>query len=136
MEWTEKDRRIFTYHDGADLVHGDPLDIQMRLAVNLPDQAVVVAKIKDTSAAGADPARLFEAWQASERLWNAVREAFQMKEYDRTTGTGATNALCVAVWNEFQAFLSGLKKNGVTPPTSPPSTASPPAPSITPLTSA
>ncbi len=134
MDWGE--RKIFKYHDGLQEVYGDPLLIQGEIAICFPDSVTVVATIRNTRTDESDHVRLMAAWHARRRLCGAVREAFQMAPYDRLTGKGAVDAQCIAVWNLFQEFLLTLKKNGASPPTSPPSTASPPDLSTTPPLSA
>ncbi len=135
MSWTETERRIFEYHDGAQKVYGDPLEINMRLSLTLPDADEVRRKINESDKPGLSPEEVYAAWAAHEKLCLAVREAFQMVEFDRTTGKGATSAQCIAVWNMFSRFMQKKNPSGDTLPTSPPSMESFPPVLTTPPTS-
>lgn len=123
MQFPDEQRRIFSYHDGAGVVHGDPLELHRRVCFLLGDPSKVVDEVCSADAAGADEHTIRQAMAASEKLCGAIRTAFQMVEFDRKTGQGATESQCFGVWNAFCAHLAELKKKPASPLTSSPPTA-------------
>lgn len=108
--FTEDERRIYgPYFNGAKEVLADPL------ALNRKIKALM----------GGNPAKLVEdynsgiaevAFEAGERFFAAVREAFGLVAFDPETGDGMTESDCLKCWNDFQSWL---KKKDVTDRNSP-----------------
>jgi hypothetical protein len=107
--YTEQEKKIFPYFDGAARVFGDPVTIRRRLTGFLDGNPNAVVDACNST----DPAT---AMQADEKLLAAIRFAFDMP-FDRTTGTGATEDECFAAYDAFTAFMEQKKTSGEPTPT-------------------
>lgn len=102
--WSDQEKQIFKYHTGAAEQYGDPLAIERKL------RALTAGQPGKLAAQTADPELDDASWaRAEEKLIQAVREAFEMAPFDKTTGQGATDAMCKRLWNDFWGYLE--KKN-------------------------
>ncbi len=131
--FSESDRRIFEYFDGSTLdeagkpvkLYGDPIDLHARINAILEGEA---NDVYDRAHAGDA-----DAHANLTRLVDAIRETFGLAPFDRTTGQGATFAMCLKVWDAFASFLDEKKNPPACSPTSPQPTEAgcSPVPSIT-----
>jgi hypothetical protein len=90
------------YSNGEGMVYGDPLRIHRRLTAGLRGDPNTV--IKDSNSE--DPA---VSYPATERLVQAVIQAFEMKPFDPATGKGATTDLALST---LATFTEWLRKKG------------------------
>lgn len=105
-EFTEQDRRIFSYQYRGRPQFGDPLAVDRRLRGALgADADDVLRQANSPDPAIADP--------AGERLMDAVRHALQLPPFDPETGDGATEEDCRDALAAFDAFMQ--KKSGSSP---------------------
>lgn len=107
--FTEEQRRIFQYHNGSGEVWGDPLPIGRHMRQQLggdPNEALKDARSEDVAVRDA----------ATERLVQAVRVAFDMVPFDKATGTGADEAICLAALDRFLTWNEDQKKSAVSSP--------------------
>ena len=95
---TEKD--IFQYFDGVLAVYGDPLAIERRMEEHLGQP--IAQALQETKAAEISLSR-----RAEDRLFAAVREAFEMAPWYKQTGEGATEKDCRLA---FKALVDFIKK--------------------------
>lgn len=137
MLFQDDEKKIFEYQSGAETLYADPLAVSRKILLLTggdPNRLVEQATAADPATAG--PEALFAASSAADRLLAAVREAFDLPPFDRTTGQGATEGHVLGVWQAFCAFLQKKSPPPASAPTSPVPTESPsPSPSATPCTS-
>lgn len=139
--FTEQDRNIFPYFDGAVKVFGDPLAIHARFTLacegepnNLLQDAEELPELKEGEMRDPEPpARTCQRIAAQQRLRLAARAALEMVAYDKATGSGATDDMVdAALWSWLEWLESKKKPSALLPTTSLPSPGSPiPAPSPT-----
>lgn len=124
MMYTEADRHIFKYHNGAEEVYADPLAALrqvMFLTGGDPDSltdAVFYPKKNnevtgDISAMTTQDQRVkaaLNAKQAEQKIIAVVREVFEMKPYSKKDNTGAQDSLCLIVWREFTRYIAKKKR--------------------------
>ena len=139
--FTDAEKAIFKYHDGAQPRCGDPTTLRRRLIQRLGDPGAVVAKINAGTASKADLQTVLDALGASEQLIEGVRDVFGMQPFDGATGQGATDAMVLGVARAFFRSCATPASDAALPPSSSPSTASTsatptPASAITATTSA
>lgn len=119
FQFSDDERRIFSYHDGISPQFGDPIDLQRRIDFTLPKAHELIAKINTARpVTGQDWQSLSEdlirdACIASEALTRGIRQVFELPELDRSTGKGCTEAMVLAVWNRFCAFQLEKKNQPV-----------------------
>lgn len=136
-------RNVFSYYNGKEIIFADPLAVHRRLTRALdgnPNE--VLGKVdlgiagppdsyasEEDYAAALEQERLTEPlrYEATERMVEAVRAAFDMAPFNRLDGAGATEEDCRAALDTFIVFMEGKKKAPVNSPTSSPLTA-PPSP--------
>lgn len=107
--FSDEERRVFAYHDGAGTVHGDPLAIWRRmLAAFDGDLDVVLEQARHDQAAVWAP--------AMGRLVEAVRDVFAMRPFDPATGQGATDEDCLAALRAWQGWLAKKKATAASSP--------------------
>lgn len=99
--FSEDERRIFPYHDGAVQRYGDPVRMHRKLTVAL--EGDVNRWLVDASSGD-----LHLVDQAKDRLVAAVRSAFEMAPFDPDSGRGAVEADC---WAALNSFLEWSEKN-------------------------
>lgn len=100
--FSEQERKVFSYYDGAQRVFGDPMRIlrgMLREFAGDPNPAL--ENMNHAEAAVWVP--------AMEGVVAAVRIAFDMVPYDKATGTGATEADCLAALHAWQEYLNSKK---------------------------
>jgi hypothetical protein len=141
---------IFKYFDGQNEVHGDPTAIERKLrlatggrfydilrATQKPkDYKGWLDEIADEKTPEERRAGLLQsvrdanlaADQAAEEITPAIRAAFEMVPFDKTTGQGATDDHCIDAWNAFTAFREQKKSSGEKEPKSATSMGSAPSP--------
>lgn len=106
--FSPEDRRIFgPYFNGAEMVHADPLQVYRRLQFRLDGESNKYLKL----AREGDPSEKFHAW---EKLIPAVRYAFDMPDFDPSTGKGSQEADCRAVLRAYLEFVQEKKEPGPT----------------------
>jgi hypothetical protein len=116
--------RTFSYTVLGERVYGDPIAIHRRFTLATggdPDALLqLVAPPEGQPETSTDILRRLDA---EEQLARAARKAFQLPEYDTTTGQGATDDEALSLlWK----WLEWMQKKSLTPaptPTSPPPTA-------------
>lgn len=119
--FSEAERRIFQYFDGAGAVWGDPLALERALLSCLgPDAGRVLEEANS-------PDNLL-ALAATGQLVEGIRTAFSMVPFDPSSGAGATEAMCLDALEALYDCLDAKKKPAVNLPISPPPTASFPDP--------
>ena len=133
MEFT--DRKIFSYHNGATQVYGDPLALESNLVEQIPDLGGLLDKVNNIAAAQADPLTRLEGVQARRALIAGVRAAFQLVPFEPATGKGATDDHALGIYLAWVAFTQKKSGSMPTPPNTSPSTDST-APTATPATTA
>lgn len=135
--FSEQDRAIFEYHDGNNKVFADPLALRRKLYQVFdgdPDRAIQAAAKADTKyddkgqEIPEEPAQLLNRMYAEEKLVAGFRQLFDMAPFDRTTGTGASEAMCRQVWAQFVEFLEKNDARGEGSPTGSAATESSPTP--------
>lgn len=108
--FTDEQKKIFRYFDGSAWVFGDPLALKRRLSRALDgDPNRYLAALAPES--GDE-----EAFQATEKVIQAVRVAFDMAAFDRNTGGGAKDQHCLDALAAFIDYIHEQKKNGPTLP--------------------
>lgn len=113
--FTPDERKTFRYDPGTGQpVHGDPLAIHYGLLEATDGELSAV--VEDARSQDVRTRVL-----AQRRLAEAVRAAFEMAPFDRTTGAGATMQDCLDACWAFLSYLSQKK----TPPASSPTSAPP-----------
>jgi hypothetical protein len=151
MNYAPGQKAIFNYYDGEGHVWGDPLQIYRllmeatggELGKLLEDsQATLLCPVCKGSLrppGAPEPPRCPEcdgtgeventpvAMPARGRLTGAVRSAFEMKPWDKTTGTGATEEDCQLALNAYLAFLNKKKETPANSQTTSPPTGIHPA---------
>lgn len=106
-------KSIFQYYNGKRSVWGDPLEIEDMMNYLLAGEP---GKVTDQTNVN-DP----EVYvPATNRLVEAVREAFKMAPFDEATGEGATRQDCLDASNAYLRYKKSLKKSTADPSTSPP----------------
>ena len=112
MQFSDKDRLIYRYHDGEKERCADPLAVRRKLIQSaggdlgrLADAAAVKEQPAPDADGGAEIARL----DAEERLLKVIRFGFELPDFDPTTGAGCTEAMCWAVWDDYWKFIEGEK---------------------------
>jgi hypothetical protein len=108
----KKDRCIFRYFDGCKMTTGDPLVIQRALLSYADLNLEADLKLMDAKL----PQLQSEATTARDRVLAAVRSAFQVQPY--ADGKGLTELECFELLGTFGKFLTELKKNFTSLPTS------------------
>lgn len=101
--FSASEMKIFAFNNGTADVFADPLAINRalaRLLDGIPDKVVA-----DTRADN-----LLAAADATEKLTTAVRTAFGLPAFSTTDGSGMTDEMVIAVWNQFQDWLDAKKK--------------------------
>lgn len=113
MQFTDQDRLIYRYHDGAKERCADPLAVRRRLIQSaggdlgkLADAAAVKEKSSPESDGGEEIARL----DAEERLLGVIRYGFELPAFDPATGEGCTEAMLWKIWDDYWAFVEGERK--------------------------
>lgn len=117
MSYTDQERAIFKYFDGAREVYGDPLALWREF----------------TAACGGNPKQWME-WAFDEsqplrhadyngKVIQATRAVFRMVPYDRTTNEGAQDHHVQAALEGLFAFFDQKKTSKDSEPTCTPSTA-------------
>jgi hypothetical protein len=115
--FTEEQRAIFQYSDGAKSVYGDPLAIARQLTIELKGELAQVLKdaYADSPPPGASPdwmappAEALVAAHAMGRFLAAVRAAFRMAPLDLEKGTGATDRDCLAAYDSWASWCDQKK---------------------------
>lgn len=116
--FTDEDRQIFPYHDGAKKVFGDPVEIQRRMNAALEgDVNGVVEKsneFREDIGEDGQPliVRLVSPQMAldyREKLNAAICSAFRLAPFDPATGQGMTSAMLLKVWNAFTDWMEQKK---------------------------
>jgi hypothetical protein len=127
----------FVYFDGLKEVHADRLAVYRQLLIKTrgaPNE--LIRKVFSVDPKTASIEQLEESWQAAQELVDLVRDLFKMEPFDSTTGKGARDEHCWAVWHAFVDAMADDKKKAETSPTGSIPTAPPPGSSpITPPTS-
>ena len=109
--FTPEERLIFPYFDGAKDRFGDPVAIDRRLTIACGgDWADLVRKAlpEETPQEAATI-----VMSHVERLFAAVRSAFEMVPFDSQTGTGALDANVYEAIRSFIEFTVKKKKSSV-----------------------
>lgn len=102
---------VFPYWDGDADVWGDPTKIHRRLSTLLHGKWDLLNVMRNRE----NP---LAADQAAQEALPAVREAFEMKPYDKTTRKGATDRDCYNAVDGLADWLDKVKKNSAPPPNS------------------
>jgi len=111
MMFTDKERKIFKYHDGTKDVYADPLAMNRKLRALMagnPEKVVAAYNGDDDIAADA----------AAEVFFPAIAEAFQVTRFNRLTGEGFVDEDLLKLWEMFQAWLLEKKNRAANSPTS------------------
>src|SRR5262245_37218509 len=120
--FTDEQRRVFKYFDGASWVYGDPLEMKRRFAHELGGDANKVLADMDSEL---EPLR----YEATERVLAAVRLVFQMRPFDRAEGSGADEEHCLQALDALLAYPGAQTKTAaISPITSPPTAPTGPYP--------
>lgn len=86
--------KTFPYHNGVEMVYGDPLGIRRKLTLDLGgDINAAIAKLSSEDA--------IEAAEAGDRVLVALRSALGMVPFDISTGVGATDEDCYAAFDAW-----------------------------------
>lgn len=129
-DFSDKERRIFQYHNGREVVWADPLALRRRLVVALGGD--ISAVVKDVNADRQpegwpdgkeftpDPATVMVAAFAAEKFLAGIRKAFDMAPFDPATGEGADERCCLDAYDAWQEFEDSKKKPAETTPFSRP----------------
>lgn len=99
--FTDSDRAIFAYHDGAKDRFADPLAINRKLAVLLAGDVETALKAAYATTGDADG--------SMQTLLNAVREVFALVPFAEDTGAGVTDAMALKVLSAFSEFMIAKK---------------------------
>ena len=115
------------YECGQGPVYGDPFRLYRGFVHGLGGEPGRVLR-------GCRSADETERFECVERLVATTREVFGLVPFDPADGSGVLDREAVELARQFLLWVEGVKKNGVTPPTSPPITelASCPDPWVTP----
>jgi hypothetical protein len=101
--YTPKERAIFRYYNGAQIVYGDPLHMDLRLREALGGNAKQVYEDYN------DDEHPEVNIPATLKLIEATRAAFEMLPFDPLTGQGARDEHCLkALWDLWE----WTEKNG------------------------
>ncbi len=106
--YAEEEKKIFSYFDGTAEVWGDPIAIERRLT-QLLDGNPNAFITRSTDPNGT------MAYEAAERLWAAVRVAFDMP-FTKADG-GATEDQVTAALDKFSDYLEKKNQSGASTPT-------------------
>lgn len=101
--FSETDRSIFSYFNGKEVVWGDPLRINRRLTHYLGGQV-------DETIASANSDDPVVSFPATERLMDAVDQAFDMVPFDSVAGNGTRDVDRYRVLNSFSTWCDEVKK--------------------------
>ncbi len=139
-QYSAFDRQVFPYFDGATFAEGgepvevyaDPREIDRAMAAALGgdvDATIDLCREYEVDADGKhvlDPqTKLPRRIQlpdvvadANRRLCDAVRKSFQLEPFNRLTGKGATQAMCIKLWNAYQGWVEKKETPAASSPTS------------------
>ena len=124
FDFTDEQRRIFSYSNGAAQMLGDPLDLDMRLKEALEFRWSEICEDAQPLDSNGMPRPEPTVVAAHKKLVAGTIQAFDLIPFDPVTGTGCTTAMVMAVYNAFVDFQNGLKKklsdSSASPPPSPP----------------
>ncbi len=102
---------VFRFFDGYNWVYGDPLELNRRLWFTAGKLDDVIKKVnfivKKRSEATSEEIK--EGHEAMKTLISSIRAAFEMQPIDKGTGQGATNAHCMAVYEQFRQFEKSIE---------------------------
>lgn len=118
-----ENRKVFPYHDGSQQVFGDPFAINKRLWAAVDGRLEKIAHDAFLPPLGPgeperDPSEHVKAIAAQQALLAAVRQAFEMAPFDRTTGQGATDQDCLDAYDAFITWMAEKKTSSAPTPTS------------------
>jgi len=100
--FSDAERRVFRYFNGAAEAYGDPVRVYRRLLTALGgDLDVVLEHTRHPSVEVSGP--------ALERLADAARFAFDLAPFDPATGAGATEPDCLAAVESWAAWMRAKK---------------------------
>ncbi len=106
MNFTDTQKKIFSYFNGKEYVSTDPLEIKDKVSKynlsSIIDQA-------NSNLWGADATTIRLALMAQEKLYLLVREIFGFADFDRATGLGVTEKLVRDTWKSFCTYLRDKK---------------------------
>lgn len=99
----EAERRVFHYFNGVREVYADPMHIFRRLILAFDGNPNAILERLNAD----EP---FVWASAVEQAIPGIRVAFEMAEFDPTTGAGATSADCLAALHAWQGWLAAKKE--------------------------
>lgn len=102
-------RVIYEYFDGCRVRRIDPLDVLRKLFAETEFDWDDTPKQLETGV-------ISMQLEASAKITKVIRKAFDLPSFDRG---GLAEIECVALLNDFRAYMGDLKKNGSLFPTSP-----------------
>ena len=114
----EKDK-LFKYNDGESDVYGDPSEIDFQIdhldvqGILFPDRLAMLP-LKDDGSIDfdkADPLDIKLAADASHDAESLIRQAFQLKPFDRTTGNGLTYEEVLRLYARYIDWRDSIKKD-------------------------
>lgn len=121
------EKRIYKYNDGFSDLYADPSEIDYRMAkaTEMMDMEVIGKwltlptdddgnVLDDSEISAGDKANFTEACH---RMLPAIRSAFDIKEFDKSTGQGMTMDELLGLWAAYLEWKADVKKNIETPPT-------------------
>jgi len=126
------DRKIFKYKDCGKDVYVDPTEVDYQIA-KLGIEALIFSPrlmgvplqedgtIDMEKADPRDMDLLLDSYHEAEPL---IRQAFGIGPFSRETGQGMLFQDVIETFNNYLEWRMGVKKNGESPPASPPPTAS------------
>lgn len=122
--FSDKQRKIFKYHDGTKTKFGDPMKISERLYGSYGKDSTMSLDwemIKNFQELKSEKAGV-DALHAIERLYEHILRSFNLKPLNEEDGTGVTVEESLELIAEFGNYLEEVKKNSVVMPDLPPVT--------------
>lgn len=134
--YTDEERLIFQYYDGAKHVYGDPWALYRQILIATGGKPHELDNKVMLDLAEATPEQIVESSAAHQKLCLLTRDIFKMKPFNPLDNTGAMDEHCLMAWRSLAAFLYQKKTSGETLPTeSAPTDGSPDSPTATASTS-
>lgn len=120
------DKRIFKYFDGESEIFADPSELDFQIAhldieqIMFPERLADIPTLADGTIdhAKINPLDVKLMVDSSHDADPLIRQAFQVKPFDRTTGKGMLFEEVVELFNDYLTWRNDVKKNMQTPPTS------------------
>ncbi len=109
--FTEEDRKVFKYNDGAKDVFADPLDLRRKMVRATNGELDLILEeyaMRPTGEGGkATPTDYIRKATAEERLAAAARETFSLQPLNPATGEGVTDRMAIKVFIQLDEHLEG-----------------------------